>query len=67
MARSISRLSPRSASDDSGGTFRDRHMAELFKEADERLHKIRHGNEVEALNAATELMETHEDPVLVNV
>ena len=63
MARSISRPSPRSASDDSGGTFRDRHMAELFKEADERLHKIRHGNEVEALNAATELMETHEDPI----
>ena len=63
MARSISRPSPRSASNDSGGTFSDRHMAELFKEADERLHKIRHGNEVEALNAATELMETHEDPI----
>ena len=28
-----------------------------------RLHRIRHGNEVEALNAATELMETHNDPI----
>ena len=66
MARALSRPSSRSTSNNDGNTnstIRDRQMEELFKEADDRLYKIRHGDEVEALNAATQMMETHGDPI----
>ena len=48
MARALSRPSSRSTSNNDGNTnstIRDRQMEELFKEADDRLYKIRHGDE----------------------